>query len=85
MPKSLFTGAHRHLVDVLAGARQASGLTQSELAARLGKNQSYISIIESSQRRVDILEFCALARAMDQDPVALFAEVVKRLPLELEV
>ena len=85
MPKSVFTGAHRQLVDVLTEARRASGLKQAELAARLGKHQSYISIIEGAQRRVDVLEFCALARALNRDPVDLFAEVVSRLPQKLEV
>lgn len=85
MPKSVFTGAHRHLVEVLVEARHASGLKQSELAERLGKTHGYISIIEGSQRRVDVLEFCALARAMDRDPTDLFEKVVARLPAKLEI
>lgn len=80
MPKSVFTGAHRHLVEVLATARRDAGLTQAELAHRIGKEQSYISIIEGSQRRVDVLEFYALARAMGRDPVEMFAAVAERLP-----
>jgi transcriptional regulator with XRE-family HTH domain len=85
MPKSVFSGAHRHLVEVLADARKKAGLTQAELAARVGKDQSYISIIEGSQRRVDVLEFYALAKAMGLDPIELFAEVVARLPAQVEV
>jgi transcriptional regulator with XRE-family HTH domain len=85
MPKSVFSGAHRHLVEVLADARKKAGLTQAELAAKVGKDQSYISIIEGSQRRVDVLEFYALARAMEFDPVVLFAEVVSRLPETVEI
>ncbi len=80
MPKSIFTGAHRHLVEVLTTARRDAGLTQAELARRIGKDQSYISIIEGAQRRVDVLEFYALARAMGRDPIELFAEVAHRLP-----
>ncbi|MDP3749707.1 MAG: helix-turn-helix transcriptional regulator [Phenylobacterium sp.] len=85
MPKSVFTGAHGLLVEVLVAARKESGLTQAELAAKVRKDQTYISIIERSQRRVDVLEFCALARAMARDPKELFALVVDRLPDELEV
>ena len=85
MPKSVFSGAHRHLVEVLVAARKRSGLTQAELGARLGKDQSYISLIEGSQRRVDVLEFCALARVMGEDPVELFSDVVGRLPLNFTV
>lgn len=80
MPKSVFTGAHQHLVDALVEARRKSGLTQAQLAAKVGKDQTYISIIERSQRRVDVLEFYALASAMGVDPVKLFTDVVRRLP-----
>lgn len=85
MPKSVFTGAHQHLVDALVEARRKSGLTQAELAAKVGKDQTYISIIERSQRRVDVLEFYALASAMSADPVKLFADVARRLPKKVGI
>lgn len=80
MPKTIFGGDHRHLVEVLVQARQKAGLTQAQLANRVQKDQTFISIIERGQRRVDVLEFVALARAMEADPARLFAEVLKRLP-----
>ena len=80
MPKTIFEGDHQHLVDVLVEARRRSGLTQVELAAKLKKDQTFISIIERSQRRVDVIEFVTIARALGVDPVSLFAEVAKRLP-----
>jgi len=79
MPKTIFGGEHRHLVAVLVEARQASGLTQAELAAKVGKDQSFVSIIERGQRRVDVLEFVALARAMDADPTQLFERVTRKV------
>lgn len=85
MPKSVFSGAHRHLVEVLTDARRVAGLTQAQLAKRIGKDQSYISLIEGSQRRVDVLEFYALARALGCDPVQLFQSVSDRLPPHIDV
>lgn len=85
MSKSVFGGHHRHLVDVLTQARKESRLTQTELANRIGKDQTFISLIERSQRRVDVLEFYALAKAMNADPVELFAKVVQRLPDRLSI
>ncbi|MFN3878062.1 MAG: helix-turn-helix domain-containing protein [Brevundimonas sp.] len=79
MPKTIFGGEHRHLVAVLVEARQASGLTQAELAKRVGKDQSFVSIIERGQRRVDVLEFVALARAMNTDPAHLFERVMGKV------
>ena len=85
MPKSVFTGAHKHLVQVLVDARKDAGMTQAQLATAVGKDQSFISIIEGSQRRVDVLEFCALARAMGRDPRDLFDQVVGQLPDHIEI
>lgn len=85
MPKSVFTGAHKHLVEVLVDARKNAGMTQAQLAAAVGKDQSFISIIEGSQRRVDVLEFCALVRAMGGDPAEIFARVLARLPSEFAI
>lgn len=80
MPKTVFTGAHQHIVDVLVEARRQSGLTQAQLAAKVGKDQTFVSLIERSQRRVDVLEFVALASAMGADPMKLLTEAVRRLP-----
>ena len=80
MPKTIFGGGHPVLVEVLTEARRRSGLTQAELAERVGKDQTFVSIIERGQRRVDVLEFVTLAKAMKADPAALFADVLKRLP-----
>lgn len=85
MPKTVFTGAHRHLVEVLIEARDKAGLTQVELAEKIGKNQKFISLIERSQRRVDVLEFYVLAKALGVDPIKLYSEVVRRLPARLEI
>lgn len=79
MPKTIFGGDHRHLVEVLAEARREAGLTQAQLAERIGKDQTFISIIERAQRRVDVVEFVALAKALKVDPATLFAKVAKGL------
>lgn len=79
MPKTIFSGDHRHLVDVLTQARHDSGLTQADLAARVGKDQTFISIVERGQRRVDVIEFIQLSKAMGRDPVALMKAVCARV------
>jgi transcriptional regulator with XRE-family HTH domain len=85
MPKTVFTGAHKHLVEVLIAARKEAGLTQVQVAKALGKDQSFISIIEGSQRRVDVLEFYAIARALGKDPIEMFSQVVSHLPHEIDI
>ena len=85
MPKTVFGGEHRHLVEVLVEARRKAGLTQAELAARVGKDQTFISIIERGQRRVDVLEFVVLARALEVSPEKLFGSIVANLPKDLGI
>jgi transcriptional regulator with XRE-family HTH domain len=85
MPKSIFGGAHQDLVAVLINARRSSGLTQAELGEKVGKDQSYVSLIENGQRRVDVLEFIALCRAMRTDPATAFGLLLERVPKDFDI
>lgn len=85
MPKSVFSGAHQHVVDALVGARRQSGMTQAEVAAKVGRDQSFVSLIENSQRRVDVLEFFALCRAMNADAISLLHAIERSLPDKLDI
>ncbi|AZS23312.1 MULTISPECIES: helix-turn-helix domain-containing protein [unclassified Caulobacter] len=76
MPSSIFDSAHTSLVELLIAARKGLRLTQAQLGARLGRSQSFISLIERGQRRVDVIEFVALARALEVEPEAMFAELL---------
>lgn len=85
MPKSTFTGANKVLVQMLSAKRKDSGLTQTQLGQKIGKDQSFISLIEGAQRRVDVVEFVAICRATGTDPVQLFAEFAALVPNDLEI
>jgi transcriptional regulator with XRE-family HTH domain len=85
MVKSVFSEAHGVFIEVLIEAHKASGLTQVDVAERLQKPQSFVSNIERGQRRVDVLEFVAMARAVGADPAKLFAEVMRRLPGQISI
>ena len=79
MPKTIFGGDHQKLVEVLIEARKHAGLTQTELADLLGKDQKFISLIERGQRRVDVIEFVDLARALGRPPNDLFLSVLRKM------
>lgn len=49
--------------------RKGSGLTQADLAERLGRPQSFVSKYERGERRLDLIEFCDVCRALRVDPV----------------
>jgi transcriptional regulator with XRE-family HTH domain len=76
MPKTIFTGANQIVVEVLRQAREVAQLTQAELGRRIGRDQSHISLIEGSQRRLDLVEFIQFAGGLRRDPVELFSEIV---------
>lgn len=66
---------YRSLIGALAAARRRCGLTQVELADRLGKRQQYVSKFESYERRLDIVEFVDISRALGLDLHALLKEI----------
>ncbi|PZQ63466.1 MAG: XRE family transcriptional regulator [Phenylobacterium zucineum] len=76
MPKTIFTGANQVVVGALRRAREEAGLKQAELAARIGRDQSHLSLIEGSQRRLDVVEFIRIADALGRDPEDLFREIL---------
>lgn len=85
MPKSVFTDAYQTLLETLVAARMEAGLTQVELARRLGKPQPFVSYFERGERRIDVIEFCAVARALSYDPIALFKRMADKLPDVIEI
>jgi transcriptional regulator with XRE-family HTH domain len=61
LQKSTFTREYTVLRKLLREQREAAGITQVELAARLGETQSYISKVERGERRLDLVQlgfFC---------------------------
>lgn len=85
MPKSVFSEAYASLLAVLIEARKEAGLSQAQLASALGRPQPFISYVERGERRVDVIEFCAIARALGCDPESLFRKVVLQLPDALPI
>ena len=73
MPSSIFTQRHQAFIAFLASTRKDAGVTQAELAARLGKPQSFVSKVERGERRLDVIEFCQVAEALGVDPAKLLS------------
>lgn len=75
MPNTLRTARHRRLIELLVEARERAGLTQVELAARLGRYQSVVAAIEGGGRRIDIVEFLAIADVLEMDIVRIIEDI----------
>jgi len=68
---SIFTESYERFCNLLIAARKAKGLTQVDLAARLGRPQSFVSKYERGERRLDVIEFLEVTRAMGVDPLKM--------------
>lgn len=77
MVKSLHTPAYAAFRRLMADARERQGLTQAELATRLGKPQSFVSKYESGERRLDVVEFVLVCEALGVEATALFESVLR--------
>lgn len=75
MSKSLDSPRQKFLAELIVIYRKKAGLTQVEVAERLGRYQSFVTHLESGQRRVDVVELFEIAKAYEFDP----AELVRNL------
>lgn len=77
MGKARFTPSYDRLKRLLIEAREHAGLRQIDVARRLRVNQSYISKVESGERRLDVVEFIQYAAALEADPVRILREILR--------
>ena len=75
--KSVHSAAQTAFCELMAQARKNAGLTQQELAARLSKPQSFVAKYEGGERRIDVVEFIAICRAISVDSAAILKKLAK--------
>ena len=78
MAKAKFSPTYTRLRRFLVQSRKEAGLHQSDVAMTLGRPQSYVSKVESGERRLDVIEFVELARAIGIDPVRALRKVLAK-------
>lgn len=76
---------YRAVIETLKNARISAGMSQRQLAQRIGKHPSFVNKIELIERRLDILEFIAIARAIGAAPAELLSKMVAELPEQFEI
>jgi len=72
LAKTLRTRGHRALLAVLVASRRDAGLTQADLAKRLGVVPSWVAKVEIGERRLDVIEFTTIARALKIKPLTFY-------------
>ncbi len=72
---SIYDSAYRKFLGELQAARVSAGLTQEDLAKRLGKHQTFVSKVELGDRYLDVLEFVRWALEVGVTPAALITRL----------
>jgi transcriptional regulator with XRE-family HTH domain len=77
MPRNRGSDREGRLLQLLAAKRSQARLTQTELARRLGRPQSFVSKYENGERRLDILEFIDVCTALETDSCEMLAAIIQ--------
>ena len=80
MDKSIYTREYAVVLRLLREARERAGITQVELAAKLGQSQSFVSKAERGDRRLDVIQLRTILGALG----VTLADFVRGLEAELE-
>ena len=71
MEKSIYSAEYQQLCALLRQQRLDAGLTQVQVAERLGVPQSFVSKYESGERRLDVIELRHVAEAIGSSLTAV--------------
>lgn len=77
--KSVHSSEQLALRELLIAARDKTGLTQQKLAERLGKPQSFVAKYEGGERRLDVIEFIVVARAIGVNPARILRALASKM------
>jgi transcriptional regulator with XRE-family HTH domain len=65
MDKSIHSAQYAVFLKTFRDVRRRKGITQVDLAGRVGESQSFISKCERGERRIDLVELRTFCAAMD--------------------
>lgn len=63
------------LRQVLVEARKAAGLTQGDLAGKLGRTQTFVSNYERGERKIGVVELILIARVLGVEAQELLGQI----------
>ena len=63
--KTIFDPKYRAMINSLKSLRMQQGLTQRDLAKKLGVAHCFVGRVETCERRLDIMDLIRILRALD--------------------
>mgnify|MGYP004724634349 CR=1 FL=1 len=79
MTKSVFTDEYRFMLDCLAEARERAGLSQRQLSRILEKPSSFVNKYETGERRLDVIKFTIIAKALNLNALHVIKKISEML------
>ena len=83
MAQSTHNPDYQLLLTVLKAARKRAGVSQIDLAERLGNTQTFVSKCERGERRIDAVELVEFAEALGVPPLGLLGEYLEQRAVKL--
>jgi transcriptional regulator with XRE-family HTH domain len=77
MRDTLRSPRQRQLRALLRDLRRRRGLTQTEVAKRLAKPQSFVAKYECGERRLSVIEFIDVTLALGADPATVLRQLIE--------
>jgi len=77
MRDTLRSPRQRQLRALLRDLRRRRGLTQTEVAERLAKPQSFVAKYECGERRLSVIEFIDVTLALGADPASILRQLIE--------
>jgi transcriptional regulator with XRE-family HTH domain len=79
MTKSIHSSAYQKVLAKLVEMRKEAGMTQRDLAKILDRENSFVWRIETGKRRLDVVEFYWVCRALRKNAVDVYREIFEAI------
>ena len=79
MAKTIHRSEYQLIRDMIRQARESAGMTQIELSKLLERSQTFVSNLEQSDRRIDVLELREVCGLLGQDFIAFLKDFESRV------
>jgi ribosome-binding protein aMBF1 (putative translation factor) len=74
--RTIHTTRQEKLCMLLRHARKKTGLTQEELAKRLGRYKTFVSKYESGERELTVVELIEITEVLEVDPLSIMKAIM---------
>lgn len=77
LSKTVHSADQAAFCQLMTKARKSARMVQNDVADRLQKPQSFVAKYEGGERRIDVVEFIEICRALGADPIKLLKQLIK--------